>query len=79
MIIPISFASVHEKADVSRLVDSGVMENFLDHRMVWQLKLGAKKLDQPKKIQNVDGTPNQAGELTDYCNLQLILGEQERL
>jgi hypothetical protein len=43
------------------------------------LKLGVRKLDQPKRIQNIDRTPNQAGELTDFCNLQLVLGGQEKI
>jgi hypothetical protein len=34
MIIPISFASTYERANISGLVNSGATENFLDHHMV---------------------------------------------
>ncbi len=43
------------------LLDSGAMDNFIDHRTTECLGIHMEPLKQPIKLTNVDGTTNQAG------------------
>jgi hypothetical protein len=45
------------------LVDSGATENFLNLTYVKWLWLPIKKLENPRKLYNVNGTENKAREL----------------
>jgi hypothetical protein len=51
------------------LLDSGASHNFVDIQMAIWLGLGTKKLKQPRKVTNVDGTMNKSGEISKYANL----------
>ncbi len=51
------------------LLDSGVMENFLDHRTIKQLGIPTQPLEQPIQLTNMDGTTNQAGWIERYCDM----------
>ncbi len=61
----------NKKTDTEVLLDSGATDNFIDLQMVKTCTLGTQKLKQPCLINNVDGTPNQAGSITDYCLLNI--------
>jgi len=50
------------------LVDSGAMENFVDHNLVECLRLGTRLLERPVKLRNIDGTFNTTGEITHYID-----------
>jgi hypothetical protein len=39
--------------------------------MVQQLGLKTKDLLKPRKVQNVDGTPNRAGEIRQACEMMI--------
>jgi hypothetical protein len=39
--------------------------------MVQQLGLKTKDLSKPRKVRNVDGTPNQAGEIRQACEMTI--------
>jgi hypothetical protein len=39
--------------------------------MVRQLRLKTKELSKPRKVRNVDGTPNQAGEIRQACEMAI--------
>jgi hypothetical protein len=56
------------------LVDSGATENFLNLTYTKWLQLSIKKLENPRKLYNVDGTENKAGELQYYTNLENCTG-----
>ena len=43
------------------LLDSGAMENFLDHHTIKRLRIPTQPLEQPIRLTNVDRTTNQAG------------------
>ncbi len=45
------------------LLDSGVMENFLNHHTIKRLRIPTHPLEQPIWLTNVDGTTNQAGRI----------------
>lgn len=42
-----------------------------------QLGLGTIPLTRRRKVYNIDGTENRAGEVTDYCVLNVLKGKQE--
>ena len=77
MKIPIQFISYAQKAEETTLIDSGATENFIDEQMVKRLRIGTKKLDHRRTLRNVDGTFNQAGDVTHYCDLYLTRGEKK--
>jgi hypothetical protein len=74
-----TFLSKREKADKCALIDSGATENFMDHSMIWHLRIGTRKLPVPRRIFNVDGTENIAGRLTEFCTLRVHKGDQNCL
>jgi hypothetical protein len=71
MTVPFIFETMHGKAKKSMLLDSSTTENFMDQKMVSQLKLGTRQLPTPRKVHNMDGTENWSGTITKYCSLQI--------
>ena len=69
MTVEISIHTWHKKAETIALLDSGATHNFIDKRAVKPLGLGTRTLSQPRLVWNVNGTPNQAGTITQYCDL----------
>ena len=51
-------------AEEVALIDSGATENFIDQETVKKLKLGSKKLSEPVRLRNINGTYNQSGSVT---------------
>ena len=56
------------------LLDSGAMENFLDYRTVQKLKIETMKLSQPRRVFNIDGTENKAGNISTTCFMPITYG-----
>ena len=61
MKIPVSFRTAYTRADKQILVDSGATDNFIHPQLIRRLVLGTQKLEQSRKIWNIDGTNNKAG------------------
>jgi predicted aspartyl protease len=76
--IPIFFTNKDGMVASKALVDSGATENFMDKRAVKRLGVGRIRLGQTKKVRNVDGTMNQAGEIMHFCVLKTKLGQKEK-
>jgi len=66
--------SIAKRAEALALVDSGATENFMNLSYARWLKLPIKRLLQPRKLYNVDGTENKSGELQFYTNLAVQTG-----
>jgi hypothetical protein len=66
--------SIAKRAEAIALVDSGATENFMNLTYAKWLHLPIKKMDQPRKLFNVDGTENKSGELQYYTDLQVRTG-----
>ena len=64
----------HQKTYTEALLDSGATHNFIDKRAVKKLGLGTCNLPHTLRVNNVDGTENQVGSITEYCNLWLQQG-----
>jgi hypothetical protein len=56
------------------LVDSGATENFINLSYAKWLRLPIKQLSQSRRLFNVDGTENKAGELKFYTDLRVQTG-----
>src|SRR5487761_1770368 len=70
---------IHSKSkqtEALALRDSGATENFLNLNYAKYLHLPIKRLAQPRKLFNVDRTPNKGGDLQFYTNLQVQTGTQ---
>jgi hypothetical protein len=66
--------SIAKRAKVVSLVDSGATENFLNLTYAKWLQLPIKKIKDPWKLYNVDGTENKTGELQYYTDLETQMG-----
>ena len=53
------------------LLDSGATENFLNYRMVQKLKINTSKLTQPRRVFNINGTENKAGNISTTCTMPI--------
>jgi hypothetical protein len=62
---------ITKRAEITTLVNSGATENFMNLTYAKWLHLPIKKLPNPQKLFNVDGTENKAGELLFYTDLQV--------
>ena len=76
MTIQVQVHAWHKKTKASALLDSGATHNFIDTRAIKSLGLGTRTLTHPCIVHNVDGTINQAGTITRYCNLWIRQGER---
>jgi hypothetical protein len=68
--------SKSKRAKAVALLDSGATENFMNLQYVKYLQLPIQCLKEPRKLYNVDGTPNYSGELQYFANLQVQTGIQ---
>jgi hypothetical protein len=60
------------------LVDSGATENFIDPKVIERLRFPIQKLEQPRIIYNIDGTPNKAGSITHKCPIKLQFKDEQK-
>ena len=74
MTLKVFLHSRDQKAETNALLDSGATENFIHPNYARQKKLPVKLLPNPRKIVNVDGTPNAAGEIKHYTDLEMTQG-----
>ena len=75
--LPIKVHSFKGQAEEVALIDSGATESFVDFKTVARLRLGTKRLPQKRPIRNIDGTSNQSGDITHYCDLLVSRGDKK--
>jgi hypothetical protein len=68
--------SKSKRAELVALVDSGATENFMNLQYAEYLQLPIKRLPEPRRLLNVDGTPNKSGTLQFYTDLNVQTGTQ---
>jgi hypothetical protein len=66
-----------KRADTIALLNSGATENFMSLQYAKYLYLPIKVLKEPRKLFNVDRTPNKAGDLKYYTDLHTRTGTQQ--
>src|SRR6266404_5345666 len=74
MTVRVFIHSNSKRAETISLLDLGATENFLNLDYAKWLKLPIKRLPFPRKLFNVDGTENKAGQLQFYTNLAIQTG-----
>src|SRR6266403_1073289 len=78
--INIPFTVCAERSMVEKaLLDSGVMDNFIDHRTTERLGIQMEPLKQPIRLTNVNGTTNEAGRIEQYCEMTIQSGHQRHV
>ena len=60
-----------ETKSVTALLDSGATGMFIDREYVKKSGFTTRMLSNPIPVRNVDGTPNEAGSITDVVELNL--------
>ena len=60
-----------KRADTIALLDSGATKNVMSLEYTKYLQLPIKMLAEPRRLFNVDGTRNRAGDLKYYTDLQM--------
>lgn len=63
-----------KRAETTALVDSGATENFINLEYARWLKLPIKRLNELRKLFNVDGSLNKGGSLRFYTDLSVQTG-----
>jgi hypothetical protein len=76
MTIQISVLMWHKKTETKALLDSGATHNFIDKRAINSLGLGTRSLPLPLQVNNVNGSLNREGSITQYCNLWICQGDK---
>ncbi len=74
MTVRVFIHSAAKRAETVSLLDSGATKNFLNLEYAKWLHLPIKKMTQPRKLFNVDGTENKAGQLQYYTDLTIRTG-----
>ena len=69
--------SKSKRAETVALLDSSAMENFMNLQYAKYLQLPIQCLKEPRKLYNVDGSPNWSGELQYFTDLQVQTGTQQ--
>src|SRR3984893_16441078 len=68
--------SKNKRTEVVALLDSGATENFMELKYAEWLLLPIKRLPEPRRLLNVDGTLNKGGTLQFYTDLKVQTGTQ---
>src|SRR6267154_1695462 len=78
MTLRVYLHSKSKRAETLALLDSGATENFMSLDYAKHLHLPIKTLAEPRRLFNVDGTPNKAGDLKYYTDLGTRTGTSTR-
>ena len=78
MTLHIYLHSKSKRAKTIALLDSGATENFMSLDYAKHLHLPIKILKEPRRLFNINSTPNRAGNLKYYTNLATRTGTQTR-
>ena len=79
MTLCVYLHSKSKRAKTIALLNSGATENFMSLDYAKHLHLPIKTLKEPRRLFNIDGTPNRAGNLKYYVNLATRTGTQTKM
>ena len=57
------------------MIDSGATSTFIHQRFIERNGIITHALFKPIELRNVDGSPNKAGSLTEWCQLEIRAGD----
>ena len=75
--IPVTLWVYGKKVQTEALVDSGATTNFIDRVVVENNNLVMHKLANLYCVINADGTPNKAGQITEYVRAYIEIGSHK--
>ncbi len=78
MTLRVYLHSKLKRAETIALLDLGATENFMSLDYAKHLHLPIKTLKEPRRLYNIDGTPNKAGDLKYYTDLGTRMGTNTR-
>ena len=78
MSIKVFVHTLSKRAETSALLDTGATENFINEAYARKTCIPFKRLVKPRKIINVDGTPNVLGTIRFYTDLEVQTGTTKR-
>jgi hypothetical protein len=78
MTLRIYLHSRSKRAETIALLDSGATENFMSLDYAKYLHLPIKTLKEPRRLFNIDGTLNRAGDLRYYMDLTTQMGQSAK-
>jgi hypothetical protein len=76
MQIPFFLSGVRKVENA--LIDSGATDNFITPLLAKRMGLQIRKLRIPKLILTVDGSEHRQGRITEFVDLTLKLGDQQK-
>ena len=79
MRIPITLHTAQKKANDIAFLDCGATECFVSQQFIDQHKLSVHLMENPRKLQNADSSPNAGGGLRHYTELEVITGDVPHL
>jgi len=79
MTLRIFMHSKSKRADTVALLDSGATKDFMSLQYAKYLHLLIKVLAEPRRLFNVDGTRNKAGDLKYYTDLHTRTGTMQQM
>jgi hypothetical protein len=72
---------VHQKSSqnipITALINSRAQGNFVSSKFTSKHKLQTRKIDQPIRVSNADGTPNESGSIYDSVQLNALIDGKE--
>jgi hypothetical protein len=74
MMLRVFLHSRSKRAETVALLDSGATKNFINIHYAKKLGLPIQRLAQERKLFNVDGTPNKAGNLKYFTDITTRTG-----
>jgi len=77
--VPFQLQTKRKRVDRKALLDSGATECFIHPCAVKQLRLPTRKLPKTRKVQNVDGTINKSGQITEAIDLTVSNNGEQAL
>jgi len=75
--IPVTLWVYSKKVQTKALVDLGATINFVDRVVMENNNLITHKLANPYYVINTDGTPNKAGQITEYVRAYVEIGSHK--
>jgi len=75
--IPVTLWVYSKKVQTKALVDLGATINFVDRVVMENNNLIMHKLANPYYVINTDGTPNKAGQITEYVRAYVEIGSHK--
>jgi len=69
--IEVSTTDTSEVHSVKMLLDSGAMGNFIDRNFVQTKGINTQNISRPILVYNVDGSPNEAGQISEVVDMVL--------